>query len=259
MNSEEKQCYFCGRKYNSENTIVTEINICTNCLQKEPSAQKKPIIIFPPKGVFFKRIKPLLFIMGIGLVFGVLVGYLFVVPCLSGDKGSSVLVCFSIGMIGITVFTFLSLPFLFSRAQHTGNDEYKSSIVEKMGLQYAINSTHLKNDFVMFAWDRTKIFCLRMPVDMGILFTTKGGLVFFGEKGTRFALPFNRIQATGIERLKISPTRASVCIKIKTSDNYYLNRNNKEVFVAFLEAPNFKENREKAKRFEQHLRSLYKT
>jgi hypothetical protein len=213
-------CLRCGSFVLEAEAPVPGIALCAGCLVAAPPA-RDPIFSYPPRSITWRRIRPFTVT---GFVLGCVFGFVTVSEVLArsahappGILLAVLLVVLLLGGCFAVLGELAGLVCLFVAAPFQPMALWKRLLAAKLGLPESGAF-----ELVIFARRHVKVTDLRMPIEIGLLAVSPGGLVFLGERGTRFALEKSAIAKTGSRVMAFLPPRLATKLTLADEREIFL-------------------------------------
>lgn len=250
---DQSPCVRCGDFYHPEDFALADIPYCRDCIERTPDNEAR-IALFPPKKVMFMRIRYALLIPAlIGLVTAVLGSALLFAArprtemALLGFLGG--------GILGFLSTTLIMLPFRFSRIQHMGHDIWKDILVEQFGLLESHKVLDFEAHLALYCTRKPGWTDLKLPMEIGLLLSSRDGFVFLGGHGSTTCLPFKGLMPIPtMEKLVMWPPRSA--LRLEYQESTMGHSPNQPCFLTFLDQEDFAANKDKAERWGERINSL---
>lgn len=197
-------CFRCGDLLR-ENMPVRGIPFCASCLtarREEPP----PLVTISPAIVIRARLKIMAAFWVPGFVLGAIVGRFEVAEILSVVPGPitapasfSLVTIIATGMVGAVLVQSVGMLFLLARIQFAGNEAWKREFLAALAIPEVVGK-HAIGEALLIVLAR-RLGSNPLAPEQGIFAAyTAGGIVFFGKRGTRLALPLAEIARVSVPR-----------------------------------------------------------
>lgn len=253
--SEPTSCLRCGDFPGPGGFAVPNIPYCAACIDREQGDDNR-MMVFPPRAIFWSRIRTLSIYALVGLVLGLCAGLLLVDSGLIPSLGADWLMPLLGAELGLTFGIILGLALNLSRLQHRGAQAWRRHLISELAIEPWSERPDLRLDLVLVVLARPSFFTLRVPMEAGILASGSGGFLFLGSQGKRLALPLEHIAAVATERMKTLPTRTALRLNLTETGRQEVRVGSGLVFAAFLDESSFRANKAKAEARAAELEAL---
>jgi len=197
-------CLRCGNFV--PGAAVPDVPLCESCLESKPSG-KDNVFTYPPRALTWLWIRPftlLAFAAGAALMVAVFRG----APARPGWP-IVVLVAVLIGGLVAVLGELFGLVLFYTVLPGSALRAWRRHILERSGLASA------NFRLVLLARRLIRITDLRMPIEIGVLAEAASGLVFLGERGTRFAFAKERLREGERVLLVMLPPRFATTFEVQ--------------------------------------------
>ena len=208
MSETRDVCLRCG---NFLEAAALGIPLCASCLEGAPPP-KDQVFTYPPRSIVWKRIRPftlLGFVLGFAGAFVAFQRRLTLYPRATSLVLVAIFGALLVGALTSVIGELTGIVFLYLALPLNPMKEWRRILLEKLGLP-----KDGPFSLVLFARRNVKVTDVRMPLEIGLLAVSEGGLVFLGERGTRFSLARTEITKTGRNVLAFLPPRLATRVEL---------------------------------------------